>query len=316
MSYEEKLDIVKGALRFSHVLRGEHLFYCPYCEHHNPKMSVNINKNVFKCWVCDTSGMDIWRLIRRFGDESDKRRWRSLTSTIDASEHNIFDLFGEKEESEEQITICLPEEFVSLANNTLPPTAIPALRYLHSRGVSKKDIVRWKIGYCSRGEFSGRIVFPSFDAIGDVNYYVARTYTGDWMKYKNPSASKDVVFNELFIDWGDRIFLVEGMFDAIATGQNAVPILGSTLSEKSKLFKKLVDNDTAVYIALDADAEKKSIKISNNLNKHGLEVYRVDTSGYEDVATMPKKVLDKRIKDATMITSEDTLIRAIRTIGV
>lgn len=315
MSFEEKLDIVKGVLRYSHASRGEYLFYCPYCEHHNPKMSVNIEKNVYKCWVCDARGMDIWRVIRRFGDSSDKHRWRSITSAIDASEHNIFDLFKQEPPDEEIIT-PLPEEFVSLANKDLPPTAAPAIRYLLDRGITKKQIIQWKIGYCSRGEFAGRIVFPSFNKEGDVNYYVARTYKDDWMKYKNPAASKDVVFNELFVDWKDRIYLVEGIFDAISAGQNAVPILGSTLSERSKLFRKLVENDTAVYIALDPDAEKKSIKISNSLSRHGLEVYRVDTSGYEDIATMPKKVLDKRIRDATMITSENALVRAIRTIGV
>ena len=316
MSFEEKLDIVRGVLRYSHVSRGEYLFYCPYCEHHNPKMSVNIHKNVYKCWVCDARGMDIWRIVRRFGDQSDKRRWRAITSTIDASEQSIFDLFKESVVEEEEITIPLPEEFVSLVNKSLPRTAAPALRYLQDRGITKKQIAQWKIGYCSRGEFAGRIVFPSFNKEGDVNFYVARTYKDDWMKYKNPAVSKDVVFNEIYVDWKDRVYLVEGIFDAIAAGQNAVPILGSTLSEKSKLFRKLVENDTAVYIALDTDAEKKSIKICNNLNRHGLEVYRVDTSGYEDIATMPKKVLDKRIKDATIITSENVLERAIRTIGV
>ena len=113
MSSEERLDIVRGVLRFSHALQGEYLFYCPYCNHHNPKMSVNIHKNVYKCWVCDTSGMDIWRIIRRFGDPEDKRRWRSVTSTIDASEQSIFDLFSKDESTEEEHVISLPDEFVS-----------------------------------------------------------------------------------------------------------------------------------------------------------------------------------------------------------
>ena len=30
------------------------------------KLSVNINKNVFKCWICDYSGTKISPLIRRF----------------------------------------------------------------------------------------------------------------------------------------------------------------------------------------------------------------------------------------------------------
>jgi len=316
MSFEAKLEIVKDVLNYSHSSRGEYLFHCPYCEHHNPKMSVNIEKNVYKCWVCDARGMDIWRVIRRFGDVQDKRKWRTITNCIDASEQSIYDLLFGTTDTEEIEQLSLPEEFVSLVNRNLPPSAAPALRYLRSRGITRQDIVQWKMGFCSRGEFEGRIIFPSFSASGEVNYYVARSYTGDWMKYKNPSTSKDIVFNEIFVDWREKVFLVEGIFDAVATGTNSVPILGSTLSEHSNLFRKLIENDSAVYLALDNDAEKKTMKIASSLSRHGIEVFKVDTSGYDDIATMPKKMLDKRIKDVTMITSEDVLRRTIRTIGV
>jgi len=97
---------------------------------------------------------------------------------------------------------------------------------------------------------------------------------------------------------------------------NAIPILGSTMNSGSKLFKKIIENDTAVYIALDDDAEKKSMRIVESLNQHGIEVYKVDTSEYDDIAAMPKKVLDKRIESAIMLTNEDVLSRTIRTIGV
>mgnify|MGYP005631781647 CR=1 FL=1 len=42
------------------------------------------------------------------------------------------------------------------------------------------------------------------------HYFVARTYNGDAYKYKNPNASKDIIFNELFIDWNTDLVLVEG----------------------------------------------------------------------------------------------------------
>jgi len=315
MSSESKIEILKNMLNFAYTSRGEHLFYCPYCNHHNPKMSINVDKNVYKCWICDTKGMDIWRLVRKFGDFHEKRKWKSFSGQIDASSQSIFDLFAREKEDAPQ-KISLPEEFVSLVNKDLPVSSRPAIKYLTSRNVGKADIINWKIGFCSRGEFKGRIVFPSFDNSGDVNYFVARSYKDDWMKYKNPPVGRDIVFNELFVDWKEKVCLVEGIFDAISVGMNAIPILGSTMGEGSSLFKKIIENDTAVYIALDEDAEKKSMRIIENLNQHGIEVYKVDTSGHDDVAAMPKKVLDKRIKDATMLTNEDVLSRTIRTIGV
>ena len=114
----------------------------------------------------------------------------------------------------------------------------------------------------------------------------------DWMKYKNPPASKDIIFNELYVDWDNDLVLVEGVFDAIVAG-NAVPILGSTLRENSKLFKKIVESDTPVYLALDEDVRDKELKIMKKLLTFGLEVYKIDTSGFDDVGSMTKNIFQE-----------------------
>jgi hypothetical protein len=91
------------------------------------------------------------------------------------------------------------------------------------------------------------------------------------MKYLNPPVSKNVVFNELFVDWDEPVILVEGLFDAIVAGQNAIPILGSTLREQSKLFQAIVINDSPVYLALDEDAKKKQdyiVKLFFKYDRH------------------------------------------------
>jgi ACT domain-containing protein len=45
-------------------------------------------------------------------------------------------------------------------------------------------------------------------------------------------------------------------------------------------LKEIVKNDTPVYLALDSDAEVKSIEIIKELLKYGLEVHKIDTTGY------------------------------------
>jgi hypothetical protein len=40
------------------------------------------------------------------------------------------------------------------------------------------------------------------------------------------------------------VLVMEGIFDAIISGDNSIPILGSTLSEHSKLFHEIVKNNT------------------------------------------------------------------------
>ena len=118
------------------------------------------------------------------------------------------------------------------------------------------------------------------------------------MKYLNPSISKNVVFNELFVDWDEPVVLVEGLFDAIVAGQNAIPILGSTLREESKLFQAIVLNDTPVYLAMDNDAKKKQEKMIRTMFKYDIEMRIIDTRNVEDVGSMSKKQFSNRFAKA------------------
>ena len=118
------------------------------------------------------------------------------------------------------------------------------------------------------------------------------------MKYLNPSISKNVIFNELFVDWNEPVILVEGLFDAITAGQNAIPILGSTLREESKLFQAIVLNDSPVYLALDEDAQKKSDFMIKTLFRYDVDIKVIDTTNVEDVGSMSKEQFNKRFASA------------------
>jgi len=313
MSAEDKLDVLKGFLNLSHISRDECLFYCPYCEHHKPKMSVNLDKNVYKCWVCDTKGNNIWRLVRKFGDSSDKRKWRSFEDEVDITDSVYEKIFGTVKEEEEKIE--LPQEFVSLTNRNLLVGGKRAKKYLLNRGLTDRDIARWKIGYCASGVYKNRVIIPSFNKDGKLNYFVGRSHSGDWMKYKNPMVSRDIIFNELNVDWKERVCLVEGIFDAVKAGTNSIPLLGSTLNERSKLFQKITENDTIVYLALDPDADKKSMEMIKAFLSHGIEVHKVNVSGYEDVGSMSNEIFARRFKKAREITSDVYFHDSIRKSG-
>ena len=126
----------------------------------------------------------------------------------------------------------------------------------------------------------------------------------------NPPTSKSkIIFNELYIDWNEDLVLTEGVFDAIIAGKNSVPILGSSLKEQSKLFKSIITNSTPVYIALDADAEKKASFLIQNLIKYDAEVYNIDVAPYNDVGEMPKKEFLERKKAARLVSSEDAYLQ-------
>jgi len=284
---------------------SELLFACPACNHHKRKFSVNLDKNAFKCWVCDYYGRNIRRLIRRFGAYLQLQKWDAISDRTDLE--RFADLFVERCDREDKTKVDLPEEFVSLTASSIPATGLYALRYLQKRGITKADILKWKIGFCFSGEYRNRIIIPSFDEDGDCSYFIARSYTGDSYKYKNPRASKDIVFNDLFINWNEDLVLVEGVFDALVAG-NSVPILGSTLRSNSDLIRKIVLNDTPIYVALDPDAKAKENKIIKTLLEYDIELYKIDVSGYEDVGSMPKEVFQERKNNADFIDRDNYLL--------
>lgn len=288
----------------------EILFFCPKCKHHKKKLSVNLEKNKYKCWICDYRGNSVRRLVRRFGSFQQQQEWAKIDDTIEiASFEDVFSTEQEVEEKVEQV-IDLPEEFKTLCSDSLSIATRPIFRFLHQRGVSKQDIIKWKMGYCSSGEYKERVVIPSFNDDGNINYFIARSYGRDWMKYKNPPASRDIVFNELYVDFDDDLAIVEGVFDAIVAG-NAVPILGSSLKEDSKLLRKIAEHDTPVYIALDPDVEAKAMRLIKKMLTLDIEVYKIDIAPYADVGEMTRKQFDIRKQNAQLMTNDSFLERAI-----
>tara|TARA_R110002124_G_scaffold5342_11_gene33558 strand:+ start:2196 stop:3134 length:939 start_codon:yes stop_codon:yes gene_type:complete len=305
MNKKEAKKILHETLGNSIDKGNELLFSCPSCNHQKRKFSVNLDKHVYKCWICDYRGRNIRRIIRRYGSYLQLQKWDAISDRSDLEK--FADLFMETERREDKEKVELPEEFTSLSSNRTPATGTSAYRYLQKRGLTKADILKWKIGYCFSGEYRNRVVIPSFDENGDCSYFIARSYTGDSYRYKNPRASKDIVFNDLFVDWSSDLILVEGVFDAIVAG-NAVPILGSTLRPSSDLLRKIVFNDTPVYIALDPDARKKENRIIQMLLRYDIELYKIDVSGYEDVGSMPKDVFIERKNNASFIDRENYLL--------
>ena len=268
-------------------------------------MSINIEKDAYKCWVCDESGKKISKLVRRFGNQDQTSAWIELSGDVNISDFSAI-MREEEAQKKEATSISLPPEFVSLVGLDDADAPRP-MAYLRERGIVREDIIKWKIGYCKTGEYAKRIIIPSFDSKGQLNYFIARLYESGWNKYKNPPTSRDVVFNELNIDWNQEVVLVEGVFDAIKAN-NAIPALGSTLREASTLFTKIITNCKTVFIALDADAEKKSEKIIDSFLQYGIEVYRIPTGSYSDVGEMTKNQFKQQKSLASFIEREDYLL--------
>lgn len=257
--------------------RNNVAFNCPFCHHSKPKLEIQIHTNEKKenpwhCWVCGEKGKTLSALFKK----------------IKAPVHKIQELYslikpGTKQKEQFQ-TLSLPKEFIPLSQvHTLDKiTTIEskhALKFLKTRGLTEADIIKYNIGFCAEGNFSKRIIVPSYDANGELNYFVTRTYLpDDPQKYKNPPVGKNIIGWEYYINWDVPIVLVEGIFDALTIKRNVIPLFGKTISEE--LMKKIVGSQVKkVYIALDNDALKESLKHCEKLMSFGKEVYLVELDG-------------------------------------
>jgi DNA primase len=257
--------------------KGNYAFKCPFCSHHKNKLEVSLRttakkENFWHCWVCDTKGKTIRTLFKQAKATPDK--FADLNLLIQPT--NIEDIVSNE-------VLALPAEYIALngiySDKIAQIEAKHALRFLTKRNVTKDDILKYNIGFCKEGSYGGRIIIPSYDANGILNYFVARAYKESDRKYKNPPvASKEVIGLELYINWDAPIILCEGMFDAITIKRNVIPLLGKVLHNKlmEKLVKSSVDR---IYIALDNDAKKDALKHAEKLMSYGKEVYMVELEG-------------------------------------
>jgi hypothetical protein len=214
------------------------------------------------------------------------------------------EIFSEEVKRPAQV-IDLPENFQTLTGKKTIIKKKP-LRYLYSRGFDDSDILAWKIGFCNFGEYQDRVIVPSFDIQGNLNFFVARSYTEDWMKYKNPKVSKDIIFNGLNVDWDSDIILVEGVFDAMKC-RNAIPLLGSTLRENSILFQKICERKPNVYLALDDDVKDKEFGIAKRLREYGINAMSIKITPYADIGEMPVEIVEERKQNADIVSDLDYL---------
>ena len=303
---QEKLKILKSFLGFPRRTGEEYLFYCPSCEHHKRKLSVNLSKNCFKCWICEYRSSDLWKLVKRYGSHQDRNDWKVVSGRVEIEKFD--DIFSE--EVEEIFRPRLPPEHKFLATANCRQAKI-AKKYLKERGVKTSDIYKWKIGFCPTGEYAERLIFPSFNAKGELNYFVSRTYLNGWPTYKNLGTRKELIFNELDIDWKDDVIIVEGVFDAIVAGKNAIPLLGSSLNTRTKLFAKIIEENPKLFVALDQDAMTKSLKIMEELLSYGIETHSIFLDE-GDVGDLESEDFLALKEDAKLLTSNNFFEEKIR----
>jgi len=262
----------------SKTSKGNYAFKCPFCQHHKNKLEINCvtnekSENPWHCWVCEVKGKTIKSLLKQLDSPPNK-----------IAELNMIIVPTYTEQKLKNDTIALPKEFISLVDidNLDRVTSLEAkraIRFLKKRNITHEDIVKYNIGFCYEGSYKDRVIIPSYDENGSINYFIARAFIDGIQKYKNPPIdAKSAIGWELYINWDAPIVLCEGMFDALTIKRNVIPLFGKIIHEK--LMKKLVRSTVnRIYIALDPDAIKNALKYAQELMTYGKEIYLVELDG-------------------------------------
>lgn len=261
------LSLLDKVLKQNARLRkgNEAVYFCPFCNHYKKKLEINLDTQLWECWVCHIAGRSIRSLFKKL----------QVHTTYYTELYKIIGkpISHKRKEGDESPILSLPTEFQPISHYSKSLEYACAYTYLKGRGVTKEDILRYNIGYCERGEYAKRIIIPSYDGDGNLNFFSSRTYNDNLYKYKNPSWSKDIIGFQLFINWGEPVTLVEGAFDAISVRNNSIPLFGTTMSNMLK--EAFIENGVwRVNILLDNDALKKAVEIYEFIGN--LQVYEID----------------------------------------
>ncbi len=263
---------------------------CPFCDTYvlsKKKLTFRSEDGANHCWVCDWRSRTPHRAVLAAGlgpkamqecnevyGAVDATRLRTPIPAPDLSKVELprgFTLFT-KDSIRSQNAQYLFERLI-------------APKEEGGRGLTYSQVKRYRLGFTDvEGEYCGRVIFPSFDAEGKLNYYTARGFSGQFPKYINIKKEKNsIVFNEMDVDFSKDVLLVEGPFDLTScTTLNAVPMLGSQLHEESLLFQRICEGSDSVTLMFDPDAVKKRARVASAFQMYGISVRVVDLPDGKD----------------------------------
>ena len=294
----------------------QYQFSCPRCienkgtqEARKYNLEINLQKQVFNCWSCSSEDNSmkgsIVKLIKMYGNEELLEQYKNIIRSIHESE--LYKLhFSEKDFNIDTSLVTredlkFPDSFQYFDRKKTNHWS--ALKYLLDRGLTWDIIEKYKMGYTLREEtpenrkYSYRVIIPSFNAVGELNYWVGRDFLPKddrftRTKYANPKAEKkEIIFNEEKVQWDADITLVEGAFDHIVV-PNSIPLLGKALDKDYKLYWDLITKANAkVNIFLDADAYQTVKEVYKFLNHGRLynKIRYIPVEGDEDPSSLFEK---------------------------
>ena len=261
---ENKINEIRGAVDIVDVIseyipltgKGKNFFgVCPFHDDHSPSMSVNRDRQIYKCFSCGAGGnvftfvkdyenISFVEAVKKMADKAgimlDLPAFKSKDNSRYKVYYDIYDIAckfytnninttegveAKKYLSDRSLGPDIIKEFgigLSLKNTTM------LTNLLLKKGYSESDLI--KIGLANSGDklhdiYYNRIMFPLYDLTGKVVGFSGRIYnTNDTSKYINTKETDIFKKGELLYNYHraknvarqkDQIIVVEGFMDVI-----------------------------------------------------------------------------------------------------
>ncbi len=204
------LEDIFGSPKKHNESSGQISFDCPRCSEEKGvdgdgkgNLEASYTKGKYNCWACGAShnmkgGLE--NLIRKYGTKKQLKQYLLLKPEF---EYEKIKENKDQDDFEDVVKISnikLPEGFKLLKNcNSKDYKYDEVIDYLHKRGITDDIIEYENIGYTVKGNFFNRIVIPSYDENGLLNYFIARSFDKKTKpKYLNPDVEKQIIIiNEI-----------------------------------------------------------------------------------------------------------------------
>lgn len=247
---------------------------CPTCNDDKPRLYVGADSGAWICFHCGAQGNLVGLLKGLLGDFDEafelRRKW-TRDEAPDPFEH----VGAARSTPKPAVSIELPDEFRPL-EATSPAHFV---KYLQKRGVPLELAQARGVGYCLEGYYRYRIILP---VVNDEYLYtfVARTILvrcpscGGRIATSTPAAAcmcerpipkvltpqggtpRQALYNLDAVRHagGQRVVVVEGVFDALRLPDEAVALLGSSPSPTQISLLAGVARGRDVIVCLDGDS--------------------------------------------------------------